>query len=74
MQLERDEMVGDHDASGNALSRKCKQHILSDHSTKLKEHNMRLPQQGELMHCASDPAAAIWAKAVARLSSGSMKL
>ena len=25
------------------------------------------------MRCASDPAAAIWAKAVARLSSGSMK-
>ena len=34
---------------------------------------MSLPWQGELMHCASNPAAAIWAKVVARLSSGSMK-
>ena len=34
---------------------------------------MSLPWQGELMRCARNPAAAIWVKAVARLSSGSMK-
>ena len=34
---------------------------------------MSLPRQGELMRCASNPAAAVWAKAVAGLSSGSTK-